>query len=303
MIAKIIEGRSFGGCVGYVLKKDSEIIHANGVRTDSAKTIAQDFNFQRMLNPRLGKAVGHIILSWNTADKNMLNNDIMVSSAKRYLAKMGIRDTQCLIVRHHDRKHDHIHIIYNRVDDYSKTISNSNQRYKSFKACKELNALYGFKQSEGKQNVNGERLKGNDRTKYQIYDTVKAGIRNGRNWSELQNYIRYRGVEMQFKYRSGTDEVQGISFSKNGQTFRGSAIDRSLSYVQIDRALNGIDNAIEQNHGMERNVSTDRSMDTNIGETIGYLASALFSIPEITPDQEDPFIKKRKKKENYRLKR
>ena len=54
MIAKIIEGRSFGGCVGYALKKDSEIIHVNGLRTDSAKTITQDFNFQRMLNPRLG---------------------------------------------------------------------------------------------------------------------------------------------------------------------------------------------------------------------------------------------------------
>lgn len=33
MIAKIIEGRSFGGCVGYALKKDSEIIHVNGLRT------------------------------------------------------------------------------------------------------------------------------------------------------------------------------------------------------------------------------------------------------------------------------
>ncbi|MEI5985937.1 relaxase/mobilization nuclease domain-containing protein [Sphingobacterium sp. PU5-4] len=303
MIAKIIEGRSFGGCVGYVLKKDSEIIHANGLRTDSAKTIVQDFNFQRMLNPRLGKAVGHIILSWNTADKNKLNNDIMISSAKRYLSKMGIRDTQRLMVRHHDRKHDHIHIIYNRVDDQGKTISNSNHRYKSFKACKELNALYGFKQSEGKRNVNRGRLKGNDRTRYQIYDTVKAGIRNSRNWPELQNYIRYRGVEMQFKYRSGTNEVQGISFSKDGQTYRGSAIDRSLSYGQIDSALNGIDNAVKQNHRMEGNFSTDRSMVTNIGETMGYLASALFSIPEIAPEQEDPVIKKRKKKENYRLKR
>ncbi|MGJ1344996.1 hypothetical protein [Sphingobacterium spiritivorum] len=108
---------------------------------------------------------------------------------------------------------------------------------------------------------------------------------------------------MQFKYRSGTNEVQGISFSKNGQTFQGSAIDRSLSYGQIDRALNGIDNTMERTHRMEGNVSTDRSMDTNIGETIGYLASALFSIPEIAPEQEDQFIKKRKKKENYRFKR
>lgn len=303
MIAKIIEGRSFGGCVGYVLKKDSEIIHANGLRTDSAKTISQDFNFQRMLNPRLGKAVGHIILSWNTADKDMLNSDIMVSSAKRYLSKMGVRNTQCLMVRHFDRQHDHIHIIYNRVNDHGKTISCSNARYKSFKACKELNALYGFKQSEGKHNVNRGRLQGNDRTRYQIYDTVKAGIRHSRNWKDLQDYIRYRGVEMQFKYRSGTDEVQGISFSKNGQTFRGSAIDRSLSYGQIDRDLKRINNVIQQNQSIENNVFKDQATGLNIGDTIGFLASSLFPSLEIVPDQEDPSTKKRKKKKNYGLKR
>ncbi len=303
MIAKIIEGRSFGGCVGYVLKKDSEIIHANGLRTDSAKTITQDFNFQRMLNPRLGNAVGHIILSWNTDDRNMLNNDIMVSSAKRYLSKMGIRDTQCLMVRHHDRRHDHIHIIYNRVNDNGKTISNSNGRFKSFKACKELNVLYGFRQSEGKKNVNRGRLKGNDLTRYQIYDTVKAGIRNSRNWKELENYIKYRGVEIQFKYRSGSNEVQGISFSKNGQVFRGSAIDRSLSYGQIDRALNGIDNSKELNQTIASDPSVSPSIDNSIGNAIGEIASALFSPPPITPEQEDPFIKKRKKKKYNSLKR
>lgn len=303
MIAKIIEGRSFGGCVGYVLKKDSEIIHANGLRTDSAKTIVQDFNFQRMLNPRLGKAVGHIILSWNTADKNMLNNDIMVSSAKRYLAKMGIRDTQCLMVRHHDRKHDHIHIIYNRVNDHGKTISNSNGRYKSFKACKELNALYGFKKSEGKQNVNRGRLKSNDRTKYQIYDTVKAGIGNSKNWTELRSFLRYRGVEIQFKYRSGSEEIQGISFSKNGQVFRGSAIDRSLSFGQIDKALNCIDNSKELYQTPFSGSPAVLSADNSIGKSIDEVAAALFTIPDIVPEEEDPLIKKRKKKENYRLKR
>lgn len=303
MIAKIIEGRSFGGCVAYALKKDSEIIHSVGLRTDNAKTIIQDFNFQRMLNPRLGKAVGHIILSWNTADKDMLNNDIIVSSAKRYLSKMGIRDTQCLVVRHHDRLHDHIHILFNRVNDYGKTISNSNGRYKSFKACKELNTLYGFKQSEGKQNVNRGRLKGNDLIKYQIHDTVKAGIKACKNWTELESYIKYRGVAIHFKYRSGSNEIQGISFSKDGQVFRGSAIDRSLSFGQIDKVLNSIDNTEELHQTLENLQSVEQSMDSSITSAIGEITSTLFAIPEITPEQEDPLIKKRKKKENYRLKR
>lgn len=303
MIAKLIEGRSFGGCVAYALKKDSEIIHSVGLRTDNAKTIIQDFNFQRMLNPKLGKAVGHIILSWNTADKDMLSNDIMISSAKRYLSKMGIRDTQCLMVRHYDRQHDHIHILFNRVNDHGKTISNSNQRYKSFKACKELNTLYGFKQSEGKQNVNRGRLKGNDLIKYQIHDTVKAGIKACRNWNELENYIKYRGVSIQFKHKSGSDEIQGISFSKDGQVFRGSAIDRSLSFGQIDKALNSMDNTEELQQTIENTQSADQSMDNSIISAIGEITSALFSIPQIAPEQEDPWRKKRKKKENNTFKR
>src|SRR5690606_40961332 len=77
MVAKIIEGKSFGGCVGYVLKDKSEIIHAEGLRTTSAQTIAQDFNLQRKLNPRLGKAVGHIVLSWSEHDKGKLTNGLM----------------------------------------------------------------------------------------------------------------------------------------------------------------------------------------------------------------------------------
>src|SRR5690606_35623626 len=123
---------------------------------------------------------------------------------------------------------------------------------------------------------------------YQIYDTVKAGIRHSKNWAEMENYIRYRGVEIQFKYRSGTDEIQGISFSKNGQVFQGSAVDRSLSFGQIDKAINGIDNAMEHTHQMKNKVSIDGALDCNTRETIGYLASALFPIPDITPEQEDP---------------
>lgn len=299
MIAKIIEGRSFGGCVGYALKKKSEIIHAVGLRTDSAKTITQDFNLQRTLNPRLGKAVGHIILSWNRDDKDKLNNDVMISAAKRYLTKLDIRDTQCLIIRHFDRQHDHIHIIYNRVNDHGKTITNSNHRYKSFKVCKELNASYGFKQSEGKQHVNRGRLKGNDLTKYQIYDTVKAGIRNSRNWQELESFLRYRGVEIQFKYRSGSNEVQGISFSKNGQVFRGSAVDRSLSFGQIDKALNGIDNSKKLNQTIASDSTLCSFIDNKIGNANEKITSILFSPSPIIPEEEDPFIKKRKKKKKY----
>lgn len=181
MVAKIIEGKHFGGCVGYVLKNASEIIHADGLRTTSTHTITQDFNLQRKLNPRLGKAVGHIVLSWSEHDKGKLTNGLMTEVALKYLKSLGIADTQCLMVRHHDRKHDHVHIVYNRVDNQGKTIANGNLRFKSVKLCKQLNSKYGFYQASGKEKVNRGRLKDADKAKYEIHDALRAALRVSRN--------------------------------------------------------------------------------------------------------------------------
>jgi hypothetical protein len=42
---------------------------------------------------------------------------------------------------------------------------------------------------------------------------------------------------MQFKYKSGTLEKQGISFSKGDYKFKGSEIDRSLSYGRLSKQI------------------------------------------------------------------
>jgi len=42
---------------------------------------------------------------------------------------------------------------------------------------------------------------------------------------------------MLYKYKSGTAEVQGISFSKGKYQFKGSEIDRSLSYGKISKSI------------------------------------------------------------------
>lgn len=42
---------------------------------------------------------------------------------------------------------------------------------------------------------------------------------------------------MLYKYKNGTLEVQGISFSKGEYQFKGSEIDRSLSYGKISKTI------------------------------------------------------------------
>lgn len=55
--------------------------------------------------------------------------------------------------------------------------------------------------------------------------------------NELKARLSAKGIEMLYKYKSGTDEVQGISFAKDGYKFKGSEIDRSMSYGNLFKAI------------------------------------------------------------------
>ncbi|WPV01658.1 relaxase/mobilization nuclease domain-containing protein [Mucilaginibacter sp. cycad4] len=239
MIGKPITGRSFGGCVRYVVnKQDAKIITAEGVRIQNAGAIIQDFNLQRKMRPELGKAVGHLVLSWSKEDLSKLNDGIMAERAKEYMDKVGIRDTQFIVVRHNDREHPHLHVIYNRVDNNGNTITDKNNFAKNVKACKEITLKYDYHLGDGKDQVNRQALKGKEKIRYELFDTIKAALKQSVNWKQLEGQLQKQGISIAYKFRSGTNEVQGISFEKGDIKMKGSAIDRSLSYASIDTQLN-----------------------------------------------------------------
>ncbi|RKR82810.1 relaxase/mobilization nuclease-like protein [Mucilaginibacter gracilis] len=239
MIGKVPKpGKSFGGCIEYnVLKKDAAVLYADGVRIDKVAHTIDDFNMQRKMNPSLGQAVGHIALSWSPNDKGKLDDEKMVEIAKEYLQKMKIQDTQVLMVRHKDKEHPHLHIVYNRVNNQGKTITDKFQHYNNLKFSKQLTLKYGMYMAKGKEQVNRPQLKGIDKLKYELHDTIKAAIKKVNNITELKKELAKQGIDTYFKFRSGTSEIQGISFGKGKYKFKGSEIDRSLSYSKITQAI------------------------------------------------------------------
>jgi hypothetical protein len=239
MMGKPITGRSFGGCIRYVVdKQEAKILAAEGVRMQNASTLAHDFNLQRKMRPELGKAVGHLVLSWSKEDLSKLSDEIMVERAKEYMEKVGIRNTQYVIVRHSDRDHPHLHLVYNRVDNNGKTITDKNNFAKNVKACKEITLKHGYHLGEGKDLVNRQALKGKEKIRYELYDAIKAAMKTATTWKGMEAELAKQGIGIAYKFRSGTKEVQGISFEKGDIKMKGSAIDRSLSYAKIDATLN-----------------------------------------------------------------
>ena len=238
MIGKVMIGRSFAGVVNYNLQKtDAYVLYSRGLRTDSFQSIIDDFNLQRKINKELGKAVGHIALSWSIHDKHKLTTDIMIERAQEYMKLMDIKNTQYIIVQHNDKPHPHIHIIYNRVNDNGKTISDRFQKQRNSKIAKDLTLKYGYYFAENKERVHREQLKGADSLKYELYDIISNQVKHAGSWKQLEMRLNEKGISIIYKYKGGTDEIQGISFSKDDIQLKGSQIDRSLSYSNINKQL------------------------------------------------------------------
>ena len=283
MIAKIIKGTNFSGVVNYMLSKREgkvKVLQANGVRSSLPNDIAHDFNLQASMRPSVQKSVCHTILSFSAHDSEQLTDDIMVKIANEYLYKMGYGDTQSLIVRHSDRQHPHLHICINSIGNDGKTISDHNEKYRSTKICRELTERYGLTIGEGKQEVNRSRLRGEDKLRYEIFDTIKAVLPQSKTWKDFVAELEQQDITTRFKTKGNTDVVQGITFEKDGCSFSGSKIDSSCSFSRLNAAIER--NSHKQEQIYQQNEPMVHSVDesyfiTDLSEAI----SEVFSMPTL----------------------
>ena len=247
---------AFNGCVRYVMnKEEAKLLSFDGVLLGSVESIIQSFHTQRLMKPKIKHPVGHTSLSYSVDDKERLTDAEMVKLAKEYMEGMNIRDTQYILVRHFDNGIPHVHLVYNRIDNNGKVISDKNDRYRNEAVCKKLKDKYGLTYGKGKEKVKQHRLRGKDKTKYQIYHAVKGALDKSANWNDFNRLLKEKGIAVNLKYKGQTSEIQGISFTAGTVSFKGSELDRRFSYSKIDKLLQ--ERQLKQQQ-LQTNHATDR---------------------------------------------
>ena len=234
MTAKILTRQSFSKATNYVFKDGrSEVIDSRGIVATDPQTAAACFKMQAIERPEIKSPVGHICISFHPDDTPRMTNDLMVEICEAYMKGMGIKDTQFLLVRHYDTNHSHMHLVFNRIDDNGKLISDRNWYVKNEKVCKEIKNQYGLTFSQGKQNVNLDRLRPDDRRRYEMYFDVKNALDAATSFTDFQQRLSSVGIGTTLKTASKTGELQGITFNRDGYSVKGSKLDRSLSAGKI----------------------------------------------------------------------
>lgn len=270
MMSKLKKGQNYRGAVHYALneKKGAEIIGTDGVMLGSIDSISRSFEMQGEINPRLGKNCGHTVLSFSPHDAPRISNEYMLKIALEYMERMGIKDTQFIIVRHYDRPHPHCHIVFNRVSNSGKTISDSNERFRSKDICLDITQREGLYMAPGKEEVNRHRLREPDKTRYRIYDIIQAELPHHRDFDTFIEAIERQGIECTIINNGSTNKQQGIRFKMGKYTFNGSEIDRSCSLSKLKKAIEA--NSPKVQNRPQKEIITpvnshyeDRSQDLN----------------------------------------
>ena len=107
------------------------------------RELSLEFGALRRLNPKLTKAVAHLMLSPAPGDPP-LSDAQWQEIAQRYAEGMGYADTAWCGVIHDDTDHQHLHIIACRIDLRGKTISDANSYRKSEAIVRRLEADFGL---------------------------------------------------------------------------------------------------------------------------------------------------------------
>jgi hypothetical protein len=232
------------------MNEGATLLEAEGVWAESTASIIQSFARQRSGRKEIKQPVRHIPLSFSPEDKGRMTDEFMVQLAKEYMQEMGIRNTQYVIVRHHNTENPHLHIVYNRIDNDLKLISINHDYKRNIKVCKKLKDKYGLTYGEGKEKVKREKLRSPDSAKYLLYDIIKAISPYCKSEKEFQDYLQSKGIHVEFKQRRTTGEIEGISFNYDNVSFKGSEIDRKFSYANLKKEFGK--NKIEQEKQVEK---------------------------------------------------
>ncbi len=238
MVSKVFSGHSFYHACRYVVNKPgAEVLECEGVRGHNFKVMSDDFIMQQQLRPEKEKACFHCSLSFYPGEK--LSDEKKTNIAKEYLQRLNIINTQFAITKHTDRRHLHLHIVANMVNNNGKAISDSflglrgkkiaqqlTNEHKLIPALKknlELTNYYALHKSEG--------------NKYKVYQAIMNALPSCRTMKDLENKLQSQGIETQYKYKGETLEKQGVSFKISKDCFKGRQVDRQFSLGNLEKTL------------------------------------------------------------------
>lgn len=274
MIAYIIGGSGFGGCIDYVtrrkleerlfkeqserqkaeerkyesnrgediidpLSKDWKLISSSGdIRIyEGRKAIADDIARPTRTRKPIKDPVGHISLDFHPRDAHKMTNERMADIACDYMKRMGLENTPYIIVRHFDKAHPHCHLVFSRVDYDGKILTQTTNFKKNERVCKALNLKHRLMQGRSKLDTDVSKLRGKEKVRYKLTrDLARLFVSpDVKDWNSFLIVLLRNGITI--KEKVGKSGRMNLYYCVGKQSFWSMKLDPFLTRENLERVF------------------------------------------------------------------
>lgn len=259
MLAVIYKKSSFLKTLKYVLGKEDAAMISKNISGESPDTLNQEFLESKNTNHRVQKHCAHLILS--LPKQESIDDLTMSYIAGDFLESMGYRNSNDITqnvpfvaVRHHDKEHEHIHIIASRIRFDSSCVSDSWDYLKAQNATRAIAAKYDLSIAPVSCNAIAKDLAtaGIDASvspnrspsirqinanhqepsfKETIGEAIENALTNSKNLTEYASNLYDNGVVTKAKFDG--KELLGFSYAYKDKYAAGNQISRRYSWINI----------------------------------------------------------------------
>lgn len=256
MIGKQTKGRGFRGLLNYLEGKErAELIGGNMVGRN-ARELAAEFRFSRQLNRKVERIVYHASLSLPKNER--VDIKTWNAIAKVYLTRMGFDYNQYAVYRHHDKDHDHIHIVASRIKLDGTCVHDSWDYRRSSGVIRRIEQEYGLsttitrdhgKRSPTVGDVRREQQTGEKSIREKLQTAIDRNTQSKVTMPKLIESLKQQGIDAQVVY-TRTGKVKGVAYGQDGISFSGTQLGRDYTFPGLQRHK-GVEYTPEQDKAIQ----------------------------------------------------
>jgi Relaxase/Mobilisation nuclease domain len=223
-------------------RKECEIIGGN-MDGRTAFELAREFGLSRNLRRALRKAVFHVSLSLKKGEK--LTDEQWCKLVAKYMARMGFKHCQYVIIKHGDKAHEHVHVIASRIRlTDGRAVPDSKSYRRGEEICrqleKEFNLSRGVPSREATRRAQSQGEKaytertGRPSVRVRLQSSVDLAIKDKPSLKVFVERLNGKGIEVLQKLDE-SKKVLGLSFKLDGIAMRGRSLGKAYSWPQLQQ--------------------------------------------------------------------
>ncbi len=288
MIARVLYRKSVQGVLKYVLgKEESTVLGFQNTYSDTNTDMKFFGRVLYHLGNRHDSEKRYLHASLNLPRGEDLNDRDFFELSKKYMEHMGYDEQPYVVIRHHDTKHEHVHIVSSTIKEDCLQVNLSNDIRRSIATQKYLEKEFGLSPSPDtkqtkelpKYEMPEFRNRDINGVRFYIQDIVNNTLQKYkvRSFTELAEHLKKHHIEVKTVERNGR---MGVSY---GVAVKDGYKSRFINGYTVHPQLSGpkLQKVFEQNQSSKLLPMVKKRLEKQLQTTYGLFRTIS---PEHLPD-------------------